>query len=646
MSLLLTALIKSMLVLAGTLLVARLLRHQSAAARHLVWTCGLLAALALPAAALLLPRWEVPVITLDRTAPAPIQVSGNDDSRSAAMARRLENPAAVADTTSSEETTAAASPSISVFNLSWPAVALAAWAAGVIALLGRLLAGILAVRIMARRTKRTDDASWVPLAKGLARDLGVANVEFRRGETGTMPVAWGILRPVVLMPADADSWPEDRLRVVLLHELAHVKRADCLTHILAQAACAVHWINPLAWTAVRQARIERERACDDLVLACGMSDVHYANQLLEIARAMRTSRFSAAMAGASLAMAHRSQLEGRLMAILDRSVPRTPISRARSAAAGVFAFAVLVPFASVQPWAYAVVPKVPAKPRPAVTAQAPAPVRQTVSQPSAPRTVSETVPTQLPRSAGLTEAVVGGIVGAVAGGALEAIVEAVPAAVADALEQAAGRPNPNPNPNPNPENEKQARVTDPKIIAALMTALKDSDTEVRETAMQALVQLRAPNMFEPLVDALKDASADIRERAAFGLGQLDDKRAIAPLTAALKDSSASVREQAVFALGQLRDPAVTDALVIALKDESPSVREQAAFALGQIGNKAAVDALMAALRDASANVRQQAVFALGQLGDARALDALTAALKDADADVRQQAAFAIGQLAR
>ena len=61
---------------------------------------------------------------------------------------------------------------------------------------------------------------------------------------------------------------------------------------------------------------------------------------------------------------------------------------------------------------------------------------------------------------------------------------------------------------------------------------KDTDKDVRETAMAALVQLRDPRMFDPLVEALEDTNADVREHAAFGLGQLRDNRAIEPLTAA------------------------------------------------------------------------------------------------------------------
>ena len=119
--------------------------------------------------------------------------------------------------------------------------------------------------------------------------------------------------------------------MVLLHELAHVKRRDCLTHLVAQIACAAYWFNPLAWMAARRLRTERERACDDLVLASGTRGSDYADQLLDIARVMRAGRFPAVLAGASLAMAQRSQLEGRLMAILDPSVPRRGLTRARQA---------------------------------------------------------------------------------------------------------------------------------------------------------------------------------------------------------------------------------------------------------------------------------------------------------------------------
>ena len=148
-----------------------------------------------------------------------------------------------------------------------------------------------------------------------------------------MPMAWGLMRARVLLPAEADDWPIDRQRVVLLHELAHVKRRDCVTQMLAHLACATYWFNPLVWLAAQRLRAERERACDDLVLAAGTRGSDYADHLLDIARSLRSGAWPT---WSAVTMAHRSQLEGRLMAILDPALPRrSPTRRAMVAFATV-----------------------------------------------------------------------------------------------------------------------------------------------------------------------------------------------------------------------------------------------------------------------------------------------------------------------
>ena len=190
------------------------------------------------------------------------------------------------------------------------------------------------------------------MAVALASEVGVtSNITFLRSGRASMPMACGVLRPAVIMPAEADTWSADRLRVVLLHELAHVKRRDCLTHVLAQVGVRVPLVQPAGLDRGASAcRTERERACDDLVLACGTRGSDYADQLLEMARVLRGDRFPALLGGASLAMAHRSQLEGRLMAILDPRVPRAALTRLRAAAAATVCCAAVVPLAALQPW--------------------------------------------------------------------------------------------------------------------------------------------------------------------------------------------------------------------------------------------------------------------------------------------------------
>src|SRR6185503_13599152 len=115
------------------------------------------------------------------------------------------------------------------------------------------------------------------------QQLGVRQpVRLERSAQATMPLTWGAWRPILLLPAEADNWSPARRRMVLLHELAHIRRWDWLTQMLAHAACAVYWFNPLVWLAARQMRIERERACDDLVLAAGAKASDYAEELLAL----------------------------------------------------------------------------------------------------------------------------------------------------------------------------------------------------------------------------------------------------------------------------------------------------------------------------------------------------------------------------
>jgi beta-lactamase regulating signal transducer with metallopeptidase domain len=617
------AAVKSTIVLLAGGLITLLLRRSSAAVRHLVWTAALVSALVLPAMSLVLPRWEAPIVTLARPDVSIAAVSPGATPSA---------PRHVPQAPSSSPAASVSSGTPAMPALPWPTIAAIVWVAGAALILARLLVGILFVRLLARRSTEASGAPWLPMARAIAAELGISRVRFRRGPREMMPMVWGVVRPVVLMPADADSWTGQRVRVVLLHELAHVKRADCFTHLLAQVACAVYWMNPLAWIAARRARTERERACDDLVLSRGLGGPDYADELLQIARSIGGTR---GIAAASLAMAHRSQLEGRLMSILDPTVPREGVSRLRAAGVTALALAAIVPLSAMQTWAFddgadALIPGVQ-------TEQRPQPQPKPEPKPgAAPAPAADVVPGA---TEGVLEGVAQGVIEGIAGSVSQAVTQAIGQGVAQGVGRGIGQGR-----GQGAGQASGRREADPKLVAALTAALNDSDKGVRETAMHALVMMRAPGMFEPLMQALKDPSADLREKAAFGLGQLGDTRAVAPLTAALKDESAGVREQAAFALGQLDDPSAASALIAALKDENASVREQAAFALGQLQARDAVDPLIAALNDSSSSVKEQAVFALGLIGDSRATDALIALLKDPNAQVRQQAAFALVQL--
>ena len=137
--------------------------------------------------------------------------------------------------------------------------------------------------------------------------------------------------------------------MVLLHELTHIKRRDCLTQMLAQVACAFYWFNPFVWLAARRLRIEREQACDDYVLSIGMKPSDYANHLLEIARSMRERPVFEWSQTTSVAMARRSQLEGRLLAILSRENERGAVPRATTVSFVALICVMLLSLATIRP---------------------------------------------------------------------------------------------------------------------------------------------------------------------------------------------------------------------------------------------------------------------------------------------------------
>jgi HEAT repeat protein/beta-lactamase regulating signal transducer with metallopeptidase domain len=703
--------VKASLMFAAAGAATFVLRRSSAALRHMIWTLTLAGVLLLPVLSIALPKWQLPLLTIEKASSFPLPASSfpipdPGELTSAAMVRtpgadrqQMEVSKQIGSRIPDHGSRIRQQPGVSSQAMSWSTILLVAWVAGALLILARLVVGIIAVRWMSRRTERVTDAPWLEQARSLAASLGISpRIVFLRSSGAAMPMAWGILRPAVLMPSAADEWPAERLRIVLLHELAHVKRRDCLTHMLAQVSCALHWFNPLAWMAARRVRTERERACDDLVLAAGTRGPDYADQLIEIARVMRSGRFPAVLAGASLAMAHRSELEGRLMAILDPSVPRAGLSRVRTlGATSAFVLAVM-PLAAMQPWTVVSTPEQPMAP---VVQQSPSAMPSQSPTPTPTPTPSPTptpTPTPMPdrshrvdaesaaqaASAAAQSAVQSAAQSAVQSAAQSAVQSAAQSAVQSGIQsgvqagvqygvagaisgvqaatghfdvgtlnaainaglQAAGQQGAQGPQGPQAPQGGRGRQSkaDPRTIAALTAALKDSDKDVRETAMHALVQLRDPSVFDPLVQALSDGSPDVREQAAFGLGQLRDPRAVQPLIGALKDQNADVRQQAAFALGQIRDRSAVPGLSVALKDSSDDVREQAVFALGQIRDPGSVDALVGAVRDSKADVRQQAVFALGQIRDRRAVEPLISALKDAAADVREQAAFALGQI--
>ncbi len=285
-----TIALQSSLLLGSAGLIAWLLRRQSAALRHYVWTLAL-------AFVLLLPLWpEASVV-------APIAVELG--------------PTRIF-------VTANAGGGIGS-GLDWARVLVMIWFAGVLLLLLRAVVAQVRGGWLRRRGIAWREGCY------LSPDLAV-------------PAVCGLWSPRVLLPLDAEDWPVERLAAVLAHERMHVLRRDLWWQLVAQVASAFYWPNPLVWLAGRAQQRECEQACDDGVVISGLAATDYAGHLVAIARNLQTQpQFEG-----GLSMANYSTLEQRLNALLNPLTSHLPVSRGTLVLTAALSLALLAPVAGLK----------------------------------------------------------------------------------------------------------------------------------------------------------------------------------------------------------------------------------------------------------------------------------------------------------
>ena len=379
-ALLLAASLRATAVLAGAWAISRLLRRSSASARHSVWACALAVAVLTPVL-LQVPPWQVALPNAVAQWVPWMAIPVRDDPIV------VERAAVAVDITTIATTLRSVAPNAATPS---PATYIAAiWAVGFIAVMVYAFMGAAATACVRRSAARID-ASWIDEGRTLATTVGAGRVAFAQSTDAPVPFVCGMINALIVMPSAVSSWDAERRRVVLLHELAHVKRRDCFTHLLGQLACAVYWFHPLSWFAAHRLRVEREQACDDFVLAAGVPGSAYAHHLVDVAKNAFPRR--SLLTATRVAMAHRSQLEARLISILDPTTRRTTPRLVRI---GAVAFAVCaLAAASLRLQAHAPTPsalpvtvgapnvRTQEKSEAIARAQVPAAATMTVSQPA------------------------------------------------------------------------------------------------------------------------------------------------------------------------------------------------------------------------------------------------------------------------
>lgn len=583
---------------------ATLAGRRSAALRHFVWALALAGVLVLPLAGAALPGVPVPIPTpwTHGRQPAAALNNGPSTAPPAGAVRARAGAGAV----EAPRPDPAAVPAAA-----WSALWLAIWGVGAAALAAWSLAGIRNIRRLVAQATPVTAREWLdPLHDARARLEIRRPVRLLQSDRVAMPMTWGWRRPVILLPATASGWQSTRRTVVLRHELAHVKRADVATQLLAQGACAVYWFNPLVWLAAFRLRVEREQACDDAVLGLGSRASDYANHLLDIARECRAPGLAAS---AAVAIARPSQLERRMRAILDPTVRRAA-ERSTAVLAAVFLTGAVLAVS-------AVTPTVETLPGPAI--DTPMNSSRTAAPPQAApqrdgwferwHRVAEEVFASFVQHVSEARRQLGGATAATTPG-VEHSVPAPPTAEFEAAPLGA---------------------VESRLASTFIGALRDPDANVRARAARALGQHRAQAAATVLRTALGDEDAGVRGQAAWALGRIRDDAAVDGLLSLLRDPVQEVRERAAWALGALRNPAAVDGLVAALEDADAAVQERIAWALGRIRDPRATRGLITALTLIAGDALHDVIDALARTGGEPAMEALIGLMDADDPEVRR-----------
>ena len=125
------------------------------------------------------------------------------------------------------------------------------------------------------------------------------------------PLTFGVFRPTVLLPEDLPVG-DAQFQLVLAHELAHIRRKDCLRKLLLTVCLCLYWWNPLVWMMVWLANRDMELACDEAVLRALGSDCRKAYALTLLDMAQRKPKSAPLCSGFA-----RSSAEERIRAILN-----------------------------------------------------------------------------------------------------------------------------------------------------------------------------------------------------------------------------------------------------------------------------------------------------------------------------------------
>ncbi len=312
------AMLKTTVLLGLAFLAGRGLSRASAAVRHFLWAWTLTGCLLLPFLSLALPRFEWKILT------KPTEAVGSPVSPAQERDAPRQDGGGIGPFVPAAAPTAEPAPSPSSQSLASTLFGVYWIVSG--ALLAYLLLGLLRLAALKRRSDQAPvDGQWHRLLDELRRDLRIKRpVQLGFCDRIETAFAWGLFRPVIVLPVSAAAWTPSLRRTVLVHELSHLRQLHWIAQLVGRLACCIYWVNPLIWLGARRLSLEGERSCDDGVLLSGARPSLYARQLVVLAsRGARLPR----PALPALPIVRRTQIYRRIESILSPKRRRTRMNK-------------------------------------------------------------------------------------------------------------------------------------------------------------------------------------------------------------------------------------------------------------------------------------------------------------------------------
>jgi beta-lactamase regulating signal transducer with metallopeptidase domain len=294
-----------------------LMRRTHASVRHWVWLAGFGGCILIPLISFFVPSLNAPIFHLNILAAAPAPVPEM-------AAAGLE----------------------SGFHWSSSQVIAGVYVAGILLLLAWQSVGRAYAHHLRKHAARITDPHAAGELRRLMAELGIhTRVELLTSDRISVPFSTGYVRPVIVLPQAASRWPRPVLTSVLVHELAHIKRKDIFSRLVAQIGCCIHWINPLAWYGLGRIIMEQEIACDNQVLGTGAKPSEYARNLLALAEAQR-GRLDFALTS----LGRHTELRKRLLEILKPTRNPSPMRTGGALVLIALTLGLILPVSALHIW--------------------------------------------------------------------------------------------------------------------------------------------------------------------------------------------------------------------------------------------------------------------------------------------------------